>query len=380
MATTSTKRVSKSLLDKETDARFWAQTHYKVGRKLDPADPTDRAMMKVWLDVFAKVKREDDAGRLVVTYNHPAVESALGDAARSQTSAEDHLDQAVTSPSQEVDAHVDRAAAASQAAATAAARAAAVQPPTVSPIVVAAAAQEAAAAAQAPPPLPVVQSLPPDHPAASSPAAMPAVPPGVTQGPVVSPGAVDPAPESIPDPTAQVANSPPPAAPPRPRTNRERLAVAQAVSAPAVAVAVHESAQGAPPATGALHPRTVAQLREVAQQLARATDGSFVGVSYSADERWSVPKFASREEAESWYGAEADHADRNRYLAVFDKTAPEWPAASEEVLGASGSGVVREHADLVVTKGSYGPIAAVGAFLGLAVAVIAANQARKRGA
>ena len=68
------------MLDHETDARFWAQTNYRPGQKLDAANPTDRAMMKVWSDIFAKVKREDDAGRLVLTYNHPAVEHHLDEA------------------------------------------------------------------------------------------------------------------------------------------------------------------------------------------------------------------------------------------------------------------------------------------------------------
>lgn len=383
---TSTRQISKSLLDKETDARFWAQTGYKIGHKLDPKDLTDKAMVKVWLDIYAKVKREDDAGKLVVTYNHPAVEKHLDDAAQANQTVDAHLDHAVTTPSEvESQQHVEAAAVASRSAANSAAAAAVLQPPTVSPIVVTAAAQEAAHAADLPPPSPVVQRLPSDHPAVTSVQAQPVLPPEVvTQAPNQGSAQAD---SSHADPaSAAAANAAmlDPATPRRhgakPRNHREHLAVAQAKAAPAVAVAVHEAAQDAPPATGTLHPQTVAQIRGVAQQLALATTGNFVGVSYSSTEQWSVPKFASHDEAAAWYGTEADHADQYRYLAYFDKSDATWPSAVDEVLGASGSGIVREHVDLiqVITKTKYGPIAAVGVFLGLTAAVIAVNAKHRR--
>ena len=40
----------------ETNGRFWAQTGHKKGRKLDMSDPTDRAMAKVWLAIYAAVR------------------------------------------------------------------------------------------------------------------------------------------------------------------------------------------------------------------------------------------------------------------------------------------------------------------------------------
>ena len=51
----------------ETDAQFWAQTHYKPGQKLDPHDPTDRKMISVWIDLYRRVREaaalRDNLGR-----------------------------------------------------------------------------------------------------------------------------------------------------------------------------------------------------------------------------------------------------------------------------------------------------------------------------
>src|SRR6185295_7793039 len=68
---------SRDVLNKETDARFWAQTHYKVGQKLDPNSAADRAYVKTWLDTFHKVEAEDQTGHLVTTYDHPDVVANL---------------------------------------------------------------------------------------------------------------------------------------------------------------------------------------------------------------------------------------------------------------------------------------------------------------
>ena len=40
----------------ETNGRFWTQTGHKTGRRLDMSDPTDRAMSKVWLSIYANVR------------------------------------------------------------------------------------------------------------------------------------------------------------------------------------------------------------------------------------------------------------------------------------------------------------------------------------
>ena len=87
VAQSSTQKAAASMIDKETDARFWAQTGYKVGQKLDTANPTDRAMAKIWADIWNKVKAEDAAGRLVLTFNHPAVEHHLDNAAAAHDAA-----------------------------------------------------------------------------------------------------------------------------------------------------------------------------------------------------------------------------------------------------------------------------------------------------
>jgi hypothetical protein len=48
-------------LTNETNARFWRRTRHKPGQRLDMTDPRDRAMAKVWLDVFAEVRNYRDS-------------------------------------------------------------------------------------------------------------------------------------------------------------------------------------------------------------------------------------------------------------------------------------------------------------------------------
>ena len=59
--------ISRDVLNKETNARFWAQTKYKVGKPLDPKNPLDKAQIPVWNDTFRKVQAEANAGNLVTT-------------------------------------------------------------------------------------------------------------------------------------------------------------------------------------------------------------------------------------------------------------------------------------------------------------------------
>jgi hypothetical protein len=354
---TSTTASSRSLLDKETDARFWAQTHYRVGRKLDPKDPTDKAMMRVWLDIFAKVKREDSAGVLVLTYNDPAVERHLDDARLAMQAAGAHLDAAVraTDPAQ-AQRHADAAAIATTTASSATHAAAALQPPTVSPLVVTAAAHEAAVAAALPPPVHVVASLPAEHPAVSSSAAQPVLPPGVATSPPAQP-----IPPTQPD---------------------QHLAIAQAVSAPAVAVAVHEAAhdraaQGQPLASGTLSPSTIAQIRGTAAAVAQRTPGSFVGVSCSSQEQWSTLVFPSSDAAADWYGATADTPEEFRYLAYYDKTdATSWPQPVNELFGSGKALVVTAQPPPRAARTNLGAIAAIAA-LAFGGAVALASGSRK---
>ncbi len=134
---------ARNILEKETDARFWAQTHYRPGQKLDPTNPTDRTMMPVWLNIYRAVRAEDAAGKLVLTYNHPAVDQALADAHVADQAAAAHMDAAVAAP-QAAQENLAAAATAAQIAAQKAREAAAHQPPTVSPQVAHEASREAA--------------------------------------------------------------------------------------------------------------------------------------------------------------------------------------------------------------------------------------------
>lgn len=45
-------------IDRETDARFWAETGYKPGQKLDPHDHDDRHMINAWLRIRYEVAQE----------------------------------------------------------------------------------------------------------------------------------------------------------------------------------------------------------------------------------------------------------------------------------------------------------------------------------
>lgn len=408
--TTSTRAISKTLLDKETDARFWAQTGYKVGSKLDPTDPADRKMAKVWVDIYAKVKREDDAGRLVVTYNHPRVEQALDDAAAASSVSDAHLDAAVQSADPaRTQQHVEAAAQASDVAAGHARRAAQYQPPTVSPIVVQAAAQEAAHEVSAPPPPLVVQSLPPHHPAVRSVSAQPILTPEIVQAATQprpgAPGASDPMPvevlstnggapttldhATIVDPGVAhgyLTSAPPPARhQAREHHRRHQFSAARAAQAPAVAVEVHADARarddaGAPPPTSTVHPQTVADIRAVAGELAQRAGAPVVGVSYSAGDQWAVLQFQTADEAAGWYDQTHDHLDAFKYLAYFDKSSPAWPGSVNEVLGASKVAEVHESAPaqiVTVVKNHYGVTAAIAGVAGAATLLLLSKHKRR---
>lgn len=48
-----------------TNQTFWRITNYKPGQKLDMSDPSDRAMSKKWLDIYAQIRgRRERATRL----------------------------------------------------------------------------------------------------------------------------------------------------------------------------------------------------------------------------------------------------------------------------------------------------------------------------
>lgn len=326
MATTpQPESASRTLLNQETDARFWAQTHYKVGQPLNMKDPTDRAKAKIWKDIFLKVQQEDREGRLRVTFNDPEVRAKLADAATATEATRAHIAAAATAPDpQTADDHIQAATKANAAAASAARDAAAKQPPTVSPIVVQAAADEAARALGQPPPPPVVWQLPPQHPAMASPAARPALPVREIAQPLP-----DSTPSPHPTPEA-VTPAPPP---------RDILAEAKAREAPAVAVAVHEDharAQRGRPATpvGTTSPKVLAALRGGAQDVARKAPGDFVGVTLSPNGEWVVSTFPTPGAAAAWYGDFTNAPAAFQYAAYYDRQdGATWPSPVEETLG-----------------------------------------------
>jgi len=132
-------------LIQETDARFWAQTGYKPNQKLDPSIPTDKAMEPVWRDIYHKVKSEADAGKLVTTFDHPAVKHDLADAAVAHQAASAHADAAAAShDAATAGTHVAAAATAHQISKQKSLEAARKQPPTVAPALVKATAKEVA--------------------------------------------------------------------------------------------------------------------------------------------------------------------------------------------------------------------------------------------
>lgn len=358
----SSHHVAKAVLDRETDARFWAQTGYKPGRKLDLSDPIDRSMAKVWVDIFAKVQREDAEGRLVLTYNHPVVEEHLAAASIAAHAADAHLDAAVAEDDPGVrQQHVEAASDAARRAGASTREAASQQPPSVSPVVADAAAQDAARRAGIAPPAPVVAELPPDHPASSD-AARPVV-----------------GPEATADPAAAAAPSVPGAPPLRPS------AVAQALAAPSVAVQSHQDAATRTDGPrGTLPAATIADVRAMAASMAARSPAQFLGANLDPDGSWSLPEFRSADEAASWYGHLTDSPDAFRYLAYYDKTDRSWPGPVNEVFGSGRAIGVTVHVDrpapraTVKTRTNYGPIAAVGAFSLASFITIFAGRRRRR--
>ncbi len=277
----------KDVITAETDARFWAQTNYKPGKRLDPNDPADKAMARVWLDIFTKVKKEDARGRLVLTYNHPEVEQGIADAALAGHAADSHVDAAMgASDPAETEAHATAAAAAAASERAGSRRAARAQPPTVSPILTDAAAARAAAAtpgAPAPDPRGATDGLPADHPAVTSPAAAPAIAPSL---------------EDVAPPAPSAPSGPGGGGAPRRHVDAARAARARGAAAQ-----THEDGEGRV-ALGTLHPQTISEIRAVAGQMAGGSPGIFVGVIYGVDESWAATSLPSS----------------FRYAAYFDKT------------------------------------------------------------
>jgi len=367
-AMSSTQKAAASMLDKETDARFWAQTGYKVGQKLDTSNPTDRAMAKIWTDIYNKVKSEDAAGRLVLTYNHPVVEHHLDAAAEAHDAATASLDAAAKAPSpEESAAHTADAHAAAQTAAAESAKAAIQQPPTVSPEVAHTAAQETT-------PAPV----PKPHPGKAGRGAHPYR---------------DPHPHTVVQitSTGMLQDLGPGGAATSPETANDALAQMQAQNAPARAAALHDMAQtpGAPAVAQSIDHGTIADIRARGHELAAARASNFVATALMPDHTWNVSELPSRDALDSWYGTITDHPDSFLYAGVWDKTdSHNWLADGSPSNETFGSGKVipvsvsvarPQPPPVVETKTNLGPIAAVGAVGIAGVLSIFAGRRHKKG-
>lgn len=138
-------------INDEVNARFWAQTNYRPGQKLDMSDPKDRAMAPVWSDIYKKVVAQFLNDTIQWTYQHPTVTTNVASAADASQYAGEKLAAAAVSQAkaneaaaaQKPDEHAQHAAEAQQHLADAhdahvdagahAKIAASVQPATASP-------------------------------------------------------------------------------------------------------------------------------------------------------------------------------------------------------------------------------------------------------
>lgn len=302
-------RHDQSIIDRETDARFWAQTGYKPGQRLDMAIAQDLAMVPVWLDTFAKVRAEDEAGRLVVTYNHPEVERGIRDAKLAHEATAAHLGEAATRDERGRHFHAEEAAAASAAAESAARRASRVQPATVSPEL----AHDAAARATAG--TGVSPGSRPDV-AGQRPAAAPILPPGV-------------------------GTPPPPVYP----IQSCHVSAARAAAAPAVAAAAHareaeQERAGTPRPAGTIAHADLGRVRAAATNIAErvvaeVAGGDGVVVVLDPTVAWSTHVTLTPGEARSWYDEVAARPELYRYMSFHDRRSPTWPRPVVDVLGSS---------------------------------------------
>jgi len=142
--------LTRDALNEEVNTRFWANTGYKIGKPLDPANPADKAMTKVWLAILDQVQKEAQAETLVITHYQPEVIEALADAQVASDQAAEHLRAAASASDPSVaNQHSTAAAAAIQIATQKAREARAGQPLRVPPEIMQQIAREATAS---PPP------------------------------------------------------------------------------------------------------------------------------------------------------------------------------------------------------------------------------------
>ena len=60
----------------EVDRRFWAQTHYKVGGRLDPHNPADRPYVRIWLRIRDQVRAEREQAAQTTQAEQPTQQLA----------------------------------------------------------------------------------------------------------------------------------------------------------------------------------------------------------------------------------------------------------------------------------------------------------------
>ena len=120
MATT-TAPITKDVLQEEVNTRFWAWTAHKIGKRLDPNIPSDKAMTKVWLAILDDVRKQAEAGTLVITHYQPEVIEALADAQVASDQALAYLEAAAAASDPQI--RDQQAAAAAAAVRTAVAKA-----------------------------------------------------------------------------------------------------------------------------------------------------------------------------------------------------------------------------------------------------------------
>jgi hypothetical protein len=294
------KPTPRSILQRETDARWWA-LGYKPGQKLDPNDPQDAKMIPAWNDIYAKVQAEDAAGKLVLTYNNPVVAQKISDAQAADQAAAAHLDTAAANP-QAAPEHISLAAIAAQVSAQSTREAAQLQPPSVSPKIA------HQAARQSDPRALLIQ----------------ATYRAFWQQTHFRPGhQLDPR-----DPQdarmipiwlqiyAQLEHAHHAVAPP---TGRAQIAQEQAKSAGHRAEEVHRHhRQRRQPVRSTMKPGTVQDFRGQAAQAAHQAGAPFVLTFLHPDGTPDQQTFASRAELDAAYARLADQHDQYKYVAAFD--------------------------------------------------------------
>jgi len=299
------KPTPRGVLDRETDARFWSQTHYKPGQKLDPWDPQDAKMAKVWLDIFQKVKREAAADRLVLTYNHPVVAQNIADAQVADQVAAAHLDAAAAAP--DAAASQQNAAAAATAAQVSAQKtqeAATMQPPTVSPKLAHDAAQKSDERAQ------LIEET----------YAWFWKQTGYKPGKILDPK--DPQDAKMMPIWMRIFEQRRGARGKRPSTGRDHLAQEQAKGAGRRAEGVHHHhARHRHPVKSTMHPRRMKDFREGAVQMARSAGSQFVLVYVGPDGQPQHRSFKTRDELDAEYAKISEQHDQYKYVASFDLAA-----------------------------------------------------------